>query len=294
MSEYRKTTTHLLGGFAGGLTSAIILQPFDLLKTRLQQEKSSTLWRLLKGINSPTQLWRGALPSCIRTSVGSALYLSTLNKVRLAMSKGKISNQGSSYLPKLSVYENLLSGAITRAFIGFITMPITIIKVRYESTLYNYTSMRDAVSHIYVTEGLRGFFNGFGATVMRDAPYAGLYMLFYEQLKCAIPQIAPKSLIQVNEDGRFTTYTSSIVNGSSAFAAAVVATIITGPFDTVKTRMQLNPIKFNRFSYTIWHIVRRERIKNLFDGISLRLTRKAFSAGIAWGIYEELIKRFIS
>ena len=167
MAEQRKTTTHLIGGFTGGLVSAILLQPFDLLKTRLQQDKSTTLWETLKTIKSPASLWRGALPSCIRTSVGSAMYLAMLNSVRQAISKGKEGAAGSSYLPQLTMHENLLSGSVTRALTGLITMPITVIKVRYESTLYQYASLKEATSHIYKTEGIRGFFSGFGATALR-------------------------------------------------------------------------------------------------------------------------------
>ena len=34
-----------------------------------------------------------------------------------------------------------------------------------------------------VTDGLRGMFRGFTATAARDAPYAGMYMAFYEKGK---------------------------------------------------------------------------------------------------------------
>lgn len=296
MAERPKTSSHLIGGFVGGLTSAIVLQPFDLLKTRLQQNKDTTLWGTLKDIRSPKQLWRGALPSSLRTSIGSALYLSTLNVFRTAMAKGKTQtlNPGSSFLPQLTMYENLASGAFTRGVVGFITMPITIIKVRYESTMYSYKSLGEATRHIYSTEGIRGFFNGCGATVMRDAPYAGLYVLLYEKAKLLVPMMLPSSTISYDEAGMFTTYTSTVVNSISAFMSASLATTITSPFDTIKTRMQLDPTKFSGFYKTLVLIVSKEKFKNLFDGLTLRLTRKAFSAGIAWGIYEELIKRFMA
>ena len=54
-------------------------------------------------------------------------------------------------------------------------MPVTVIKVRYESDLYNYKSISSASRSIFAQEGLKGFFSGFGATAVRDAPYAGLY-----------------------------------------------------------------------------------------------------------------------
>lgn len=33
------------------------------------------------------------------------------------------------------------------------------------------------------TSGVRGLFQGFTATAVRDAPYAGLYVVFYEKGK---------------------------------------------------------------------------------------------------------------
>lgn len=168
----------------------MILQPFDLLKTRLQQNKSSNLLDVVRSIETPGQLWKGTLPSALRTSVGSALFLSTLNIVRSAIADKRVKgiagkNGSSSFLPQLSMYENLISGAITRAAVGVATMPITVLKVRFESTMYNYKSLGEAATHIYRSEGIRGLFSGCGATVMRDAPYAGLYVLFYEQSKLA-------------------------------------------------------------------------------------------------------------
>ncbi|SCU88768.1 LADA_0E11980g1_1 [Lachancea dasiensis] len=297
MHERPKKTSHLLGGFIGGLTSAVVLQPFDLLKTRLQQNKSSTLLTVVRSINSPAELWKGTVPSALRTSVGSALFLSTLNVVRTAIAErrtgGSRNSTKSSFLPQLSMYENLMSGAITRATVGFVTMPITVLKVRFESTMYHYKTLAEAAKHIYISEGLGGLFSGWNATILRDAPYAGLYVLFYEQSKLHLPQFLPSALLIRDDQGMYSSRTSTIVNSIAAFGSASLATTITSPFDTIKTRMQLNPKQYSSFLQTFSSILKSERPRNLFDGLSLRLARKAFSAGIAWGIYEELIKRFV-
>ncbi|KAL3228930.1 hypothetical protein RNJ44_02017 [Nakaseomyces bracarensis] len=301
MKETR-TTTHLIGGFAGGLASAVALQPLDLLKTRVQQTKGTTIWQAVVQAGSVKELWRGTLPSAIRTSVGSALYLSSLNVMRTALARrkhepsntsagGDISN--SSNLPKLSMHENLATGALARGLVGYITMPITVLKVRYESTLYNYKSLAEAARSIASQEGVRGFFRGFGPTCLRDAPYSGLYVLLYEQMKQAMPSLLPKSFIGRDVDGSFTTSTSTIVNSSSAMLSASLATTITAPFDTIKTRMQLEPARFKTFFSTLVAITSHEHPLKLFSGLSMRLSRKAMSAGIAWGIYEELVKYFM-
>ncbi|SCU90713.1 LAMI_0E03312g1_1 [Lachancea mirantina] len=297
MSEKSKTSSHFIGGLVGGLTSAIALQPFDLLKTRVQQGDRATLAIALKSIENPLQLWKGTLPSALRTSIGSALYLSTLNLVRTSIAERKPVEQrrsGSSFLPRLTMHENLLSGAFTRAAVGFMTMPITVVKVRFESTMYSYQTLGQAFRHIYQHEGIRGFFNGCGATVLRDAPYAGLYVLFYEYCKNKVPDLLPSSMLQFSDKGVFSSATSTVINSIAAIVSASAASTVTAPFDTIKTRMQVKPTKYTGFTKSVFTILKEESPRNLFDGLGLRLTRKALSAGIAWGIYEELIKRFMS
>lgn len=293
--------SHLIGGFIGGLTSAIALQPFDLLKTRIQQQHSSTLLSSIRQLNGPLELWRGTLPSALRTSIGSALYLSCLNLMRTKISESKLTNSKkvilkkinkSSSLPELTSYENLLTGALARAMVGYITMPITVLKVRYESTIYNYTSLWQATNDIWHNEGINGFFKGFGATCLRDAPYAGLYVLLYEQIKSLLPTMLPSNLITLTSDGNYSMMASTSINSTSAIVAASIATTITAPFDTIKTRMQLEPMKFRHSLQTFKYMLTNESILQLFSGLSMRLTRKAISAGIAWSIYEELIKYF--
>lgn len=316
-----KSTAHLIGGFCGGLTSAVALQPLDLLKTRIQQEQQEfrkskdklgvkgssgkglgpMVLRIIR--ENPMELWRGTLPSALRTSIGSALYLSCLNSMRtqVAIMHSRRTGEGiqvskSSKLPELSASGNLLTGAVARGLVGYITMPITIIKVRYESTLYNYTSLKDAVTDIYRADKISGFFKGFGATCLRDAPYAGLYVLLYEKAKDTVPMVLPSQLISYensNSHVKYSTGTSTLINTLSAFSAAGIATTITAPFDTLKTRMQLEPNRFANFIVTFKYMLKHEGSLVLFSGLSMRLTRKAFSAGIAWGIYEELIKRFM-
>jgi hypothetical protein len=190
-------------------------------------------------------------------------------------------NTSSSALPRLSNTTNLLTGSVARTWAGFLMMPITVIKVRFESSFYNYTSLAAASRDIVRTEGFRGFFAGFGATAVRDAPYAGLYVLFYEESK-----------------RRLATFTSGTSAGASAginftsgILAAGTATAITNPFDAIKTRLQLMPQKYGNMVRAARLMVQEGGVRSLFDGLALRMGRKAMSSALAWTVYEELIRR---
>lgn len=296
-----KTTFHFAAGLCSGLSSAILLQPADLLKTRVQQSQNAALLPTIKAIiSSPNPirgLWRGTLPSALRTGFGSALYFTSLNALRQALAHTAVpiaasstSGNGqaapsSSALPKLSNSANLATGAAARVAAGFVMMPVTVLKVRYESSYYSYGSLYSAGRDILRTEGVRGLFAGFGATAARDAPYAGLYVLFYEQLKRHLASLAE------SKAGDQSLKSSSSINFVSGALAAGLATAITNPFDAVKTRLQLMPNKYGNMMRAVKMMIHEDGVRSLFGGLGLRIARKALSSALAWTVYEELILR---
>ncbi|PGH12094.1 hypothetical protein AJ79_04493 [Helicocarpus griseus UAMH5409] len=321
-SKSSKPTFHFVAGLASGLTSAVLLQPADLLKTRVQQARqtSSLLVTIRTILASPQPirgLWRGTLPSALRTGFGSALYFSSLNALRQG-----VANRGptvllhgdrddrhtrTSALPKLSHTANLVTGAIARTAAGFVMMPVTVLKVRYESDYYAYRSLWGAGRDIVRTEGFRGLFSGFGATAIRDAPYAGLYVVFYEQSKkylsslgfggFSAPARAPplsgeqNGGVDSNHSKRQFAPSSISVNFVSGALAAGLATAITNPFDVVKTRLQLMPNKYRNMVHAVRIMLHQDGVRSLLGGLGLRMGRKALSSALAWTVYEELIMK---
>lgn len=316
-------TFHFLAGLTSGVASAVLLQPADLLKTRVQQSRTSSLLPVLRSILSSPHpvagLWRGTLPSALRTGFGSALYFTSLSSLRQILansSKSSSSNSNSnatvpassfangapsssgppgrktssSVLPKLSHTQNLAAGATARVFAGFVLMPVTVIKVRYESDLYAYKSIASAARSIYAQEGLKGFFSGFGATAVRDAPYAGLYVLFYEICKKDLNMFFSGRATRQGAQGQ-SSATSATINASSGVMAAGLATALTNPFDAVKTRLQLMPKKYGNMVKATRLMLKEDGLKSFFDGLALRMGRKALSSALAWTVYEDLVGR---
>lgn len=209
----------------------------------------------------------------------------------------------SSSLVKLSNTGNLLAGAVARTFAGMTLMPLTVIKVRYESNLYSYGSIAAAGRDIFRKEGLRGFFSGFGATAMRDAPYAGLYVLFYEQSKKRLSSLTGggggdggDTKDPLASRARMTSpamgvSTAATINFGSGVIAGAACSAISNPFDAVKTRIQLQPGVYRNTFHAARMMVAQEGLRSLADGLALRMSRKAMSSALAWTVYEELIRR---
>lgn len=178
--------------------------------------------------------------------------------------------------------------------------PVTVLKVRYESSYYNYTSLLGAARDVLARDGVRGFFAGFGATAVRDAPYAGLYVLFYERAKvqlAQLPFLAGGREQHVDAQGvkiigaSSSTVSAVPVNFVSGLLAAASATAITNPFDAIKTRLQLMPARYGNMVKAARTMLSEEGVRSLFDGLALRIARKALSSALAWTVYEELIRR---
>ncbi|KAI0599307.1 solute carrier family 25 member 38 [Biscogniauxia sp. FL1348] len=314
MSSKSTSTFHFAAGLGSGTFGAVLLQPFDLLKTRVQQSGSHSIRAAVREIaQSPNALagfWRGTVPSALRTGLGSAIYFTTLNKIRqhaasasLKLPSHSSSSSSSSALPKLSNTANLVSGAAARAFAGFLLMPLTVIKVRYESSLYAYRSLAGAARDIYRTDRLPGFFAGFGATAVRDAPYAGLYVVSYEQFKKRLGLLllahhqssSPPTHHHHHHPGSggggMGSSLSATVNFSSGLLAGATCSFVSNPFDAVKTRIQLQPHDYRNMFQACRKMVTEEGVRSLYDGLTLRMTRKAISSALAWMLYEELIRR---
>ena len=287
-----------MAGLGAGVFGAVLLQPIDLLKTRVQQSGSHSITSAVRDIaKSPNILsafWRGTVPSALRTGFGSAIYFTSLNTIRQHVASLSLptaaTRHSSSSLPKLSNTANLVAGATARAFAGFILMPLTVIKVRYESNLYSYRSIADAARGIYRSERLAGFFAGFGATAARDAPYAGLYVLTYEQFKKRLSALSDRTVALPGpgldqQPGMKSSLAATINFGSGALAGATCS-FISNPFDAVKTRIQLQPRSYRNMIQASRKMIAEEGVRSLYDGLALRMTRKAMSSALAWMLYD--------
>lgn len=84
---------------------------------------------------------------------------------------------------------------------------------------------------IYREDGLRGFYRGFGASVIQFAPTSGLWWALYAQYKIGLFAVVPDGLLGSAHDATFSAV--------AGLASGVSTVVITNPLDMVRTRLQV-------------------------------------------------------
>lgn len=264
-----------LAGSLSGTCSTILFQPLDLVKTRIQSPLAigghqhgiihvfSNVVRNEKVLG----LWKGMAPSLTRTVPGIGVYFSSLHHFR--------THFGSSDPHPL---ESVLMGASARAVSGLTMLPFTVIKTRFESGQFQYKGITQALVTIYKLEGMKGLFSGLSATLLRDAPFSGLYLMFYTQCKKTVNNS------NLNEPN------SPFVFFSCGIVAGCLASCVTQPADVIKTHMQLRPAEFPTVTNTVMYVYHKHGAAGFLRGIVPRTLRRTLMAAMAWTVYEQVMK----
>ncbi|XP_069510472.1 mitochondrial glycine transporter [Ambystoma mexicanum] len=262
-------------GSLSGTCSTLLFQPLDLVKTRLQTLQPAVngsrlgmvaLFLKVVRTESPRGLWKGAAPSFIRCVPGVGLYFSTLYSMK----------QHFLGIRPPTAMESVMLGVTSRAVAGVCILPITVVKTRYESEKYSYSSVFGALRNIYRTEGSRGLFSGLSATLLRDAPFSGIYLMFYTQGKRILPQERDPLI-------------SPLVNFGCGVVAGILASMATQPADVIKTHMQLSPERYRWLGQAITLIFKDSGVLGFFRGGVPRALRRTLMAAMAWTVYEQLM-----
>ncbi|KAJ3614715.1 hypothetical protein NHX12_018286 [Muraenolepis orangiensis] len=267
-------------GSLSGTCSTLLFQPLDLVKTRLQTLQSTvkpgspkvgmfTVFLHVIRTENFFGLWKGVSPSFVRCVPGVGIYFSTFYSLKQHFFQDQAPHAGQA----------VLLGAGARTVAGVCMLPVTVIKTRFESGQYNYVSVAGALRSVYETEGLRALFSGLTATLLRDAPFSGIYVMFYSQAKRALPQ-----------EVCATPY-APLVNFGCGVLAGVLASLVTQPADVVKTHIQVSASPFST-SQAIRYVYTVRALSHCFaKGAVPRSLRRTLMAAMAWTVYEQLMAR---
>ncbi|KAG0134515.1 mitochondrial carrier domain-containing protein [Tuber indicum] len=274
-----------LGSVAGAF-GATIVYPIDLVKTRMQNQRSKVVGELMykNSIDCAKKvirnegfrgLYSGLGPQLIGVAPEKAIKL-TVNDLVRAKAKSK---DGEISLP----WELIAGGSAGACQVVF-TNPLEIVKIRLQvqgEVAKNVEGVpRRSALWIVKNLGLVGLYRGASACLLRDVPFSAIYFPTYSHLK-------------KDWFGESLTKKLGILQLLiSGAMAGMPAAYLTTPCDVIKTRLQVEARKGQTHyrglihcASTIW---REEGFKAFYKGGPARILRSSPQFGCTLAAYEVL------
>ncbi|KAF7816327.1 mitochondrial succinate-fumarate transporter 1 [Senna tora] len=276
-----------MSGSLGGIMEACCLQPIDVIKTRLQLDRSGNYKGILhcgatisrtEGVRA---LWKGLTPFATHLTLKYALRMGSNAVLQSAF---KDSQSG-----KLSGHGRFLSGfgaGVLEALV--IVTPFEVVKIRLQQQkglspeFLKYKGAVHCGATIIREEGVRGLWAGATPTVMRN----GTNQAAMFSAKNTFDVILWK---KHEGDGKMLQPWQSMISG---FLAGTVGPICTGPFDVVKTRLMAqtqSEVKYKGMVHALRTIYAEEGLLALWKGLLPRLMRIPPGQAIVWAVSDQII-----
>jgi len=222
-----------ISGVCGGVAVVLVGHPFDTTKTRLQTApegfysssmdcvKKTYQWEGLRGfysgIMSPMLGQMFFRAASFATFYSSVNYLKSM-RIHESSSSSSFSSSSSSSSSssntnqQLFASEYMLAGAMTGFCISFIETPIDLVKTKLQTQIFNqklggrkadYTNFTGCVKSIYSCYGLKGLWQGWRATAIRNIPANALFFPVNEVVKGKFAVIEGKRVEEISMSSKF-------------------------------------------------------------------------------------------
>ncbi|KAL6712593.1 Pyrimidine nucleotide transporter, mitochondrial [Coniothyrium glycines] len=325
--QFGRSWAHFVAGGLGGMASATLTAPLDVLKTRLQstyyqqhlaamraarglppietmsfarssllhiRETGEILWQVPK-----TEGWRALFKGLGPNLIG-VVPARAINFYVYGNGKGFISthfNNGQE-----APWVHLCSAAAAGIVTGTATNPIWLVKTRLQLDKNTHSDGRgrlyknalDCTMQTIRKEGVRGLYRGLTASYL-GVTESTLQWMLYEQMKLSLARREER----IAATGRAPTLWDQTVSWtgkvSAAGSAKFIAALVTYPHEVVRTRLRQAPQQDGRQKYTsliqcfklIW---KEEGMAALYGGLVPHMFRVVPSAAIMFGTYEGVLK----
>lgn len=162
----------LLAGGVAGTSVDVVLFPLDTIKTRMQS--ANGFWKAggFKGIYS------GLIPAASGSAPTAALFFVTYEYTKKFLYASQILHFTNTYQ---NPFVHMVAGSLGEIVACLLRVPTENVKQKMQAKLYN--SVGDTVRGIVSQQGLKGFFTGYGTTVMREIPFAIIQYPVWEYTK---------------------------------------------------------------------------------------------------------------
>lgn len=300
MTDKKKSNTlsTTISGLIAGSLSKFITHPLDTIKSKLQIDKTefvrireiAKLTYMSEGIKG---FYKGINITIIGSIPAVGLYFGSYEFMKgLLYRKGIISND---------FLNHFISGLYAEAVSCIIFVPVDIIRERLQvqSNLkdFSYKNDFDALRTIIKTEGLRGIYKAYWATLASFGPTSALYFMFFEYFKGKFILNSKDSYIKEHnyKDIIVLTFSQSVF---CSLLASSLSSFLTSPLDLVKFRMQISRRKgistdkpsyaYRNLCHGLKCVVQQEGFLCLFRGSYARVLSMTPQGTIIMTIVEQV------
>lgn len=227
-----------------------------------------------------TSLWSGLSPTLVLAVPTTVIYFTTYEQLKKRLG-AHLGYSGTTPDPP---WLAMGSGVFARIWAVSIVSPLELIRTKMQSQKMRFYQVQQALKITIESQGIRGLWRGYSATLLRDVPFSGIYWPCYELLK-------------PNRYNFPETFLAGAVSGT-------VASTITLPMDVIKTRFQIElgekmltssttkSISRSNLSVAL-EIIGTEGISGLFTGLVPRILKVAPACAIMIASYEYCKKFFV-
>ncbi|XP_067934515.1 electrogenic aspartate/glutamate antiporter SLC25A12, mitochondrial-like isoform X2 [Watersipora subatra] len=271
-------------GAVAGATGATAVYPIDLVKTRMQNQRTSLVGELMyknswdcfkkvlrfEGVGG---LYRGLGPQLVGVAPEKAIKL-TMNDLM----RGKLARKDGS----LPLWAECVAGGCAGGSQVLFTNPLEIVKIRLQVAGEVPGVARPSAINVIRELGLLGLYKGARACLLRDIPFSAIYFPAYANLK------------KYSADS--SGYNSPLTLLVSAFIAGAPAASLVTPADVIKTRLQVAARKgqstYNGVIHCFRTILKEEGGRAFWKGTTARVFRSSPQFAVTLVTYEMLHRLF--
>lgn len=266
---------------------------------------SASFWKSLIKIvrhEGPFVLWSGLPPTLVMAIPSTVIYFTAYDNLKALGSK--FFSSSSSAAPASPSSTNIasrasfvrdygipfVSGSVARFAAVTVISPLELVRTKMQSASLSYDQIGAAVKDAVSRGGWRSLWSGWAPSILRDVPFSGFYFCGYEVAKTYYSDVFKSS----SSSSSSSSSTSLKINFLSGGTSALFATVLTQPFDVLKTRSQIRLGEANfvlsASSDSVFRsaarIVETHGVSGLFVGMAPRLMKVIPACAIMITSYE--------
>lgn len=247
--------------------------------SKIVHEQSSGTFRMLHSIfrnEGFAGIYAGLRPTLVMSIPNTVIHLSSYDEITMRLRAMHSSNSDDAYIP-------LVAGSSARIISSFATAPLELIRTRQASLIASSnvpSGMFHDFRYLLRQGGMISFYKGLGPLLLRDAPFAAIYFLCFEKFRSNLSDTSTLGRwsggYYKEQEMQLPASLDLLHTFTSGASAALVATILTGPFDVAKTRIQTLNKATGANAGTLScmrQIFREEGVKGLWKGNVSRMIK---------------------